>query len=109
MGGRGGRLVRLALLGLLLVASVFFFSACGGARNEVRFGTVDWPEAIAKTNVAATVVEALGYETQIQELSVPTVFEGLESGLGDRRCLCSQSAQERERAGRAFGPRQGDD
>jgi len=80
MGGRGGRLVRLALLGLLLVASVFFFSACGGARNEVRFGTVDWPEAIAKTNVAATIVEALGYETEIQELSVPTVFEGLESG-----------------------------
>src|SRR5215213_11598695 len=80
MGGRGGRIVRGALLGLLLVASVFVFSACSGASNEVRFGTVDWPEAIAKTNVAATVAEALGYETEIQELSVPTVFEDLESG-----------------------------
>ena len=80
MGGRGGRLARAALLGLLLIASAFAFGSCGGAGQEVRFGTVDWPEAIAKTNVAATVVEALGYETEIRELSVPTVFEGLEAG-----------------------------
>jgi glycine betaine/proline transport system substrate-binding protein len=79
MTGRGGRLVRAALLGLLLVSSAFVLGACGGA-EEVRFGTVDWPEAVAKTNVAATVVEALGHETQIQELSVPAVFEGLEGG-----------------------------
>ncbi len=71
--------MRAALLGLLLVSSALVFGACGGAK-EVRFGTVDWPEAVAKTNVAATVVEALGYETEIQELSVPVVFEGLESG-----------------------------
>ena len=73
--------MRAALLGLLLVAGAFWFGACGGgAKNEVRFGTVDWPEAIAKTHVAATVVEALGYETEIEELSVPAVFEGLERG-----------------------------
>jgi glycine betaine/proline transport system substrate-binding protein len=77
---RGGRLVRVALLGLLLVTSAFVFSTCGGAREEVRLGMVDWPEAVAKTNVAAIIVEALGYETEIQELSVPSVFEGLESG-----------------------------
>ncbi len=79
MGGSGGRFVRLALLGLLLVLSAFVLGACGGAK-DVRFGTVDWPEAVAKTNVAATVVAALGYETEIQELSVPAVFEGLENG-----------------------------
>ncbi len=75
--------MKAALLGLLLVASMFVFGACGGAGEDVRFGTVDWPEAIAKTHVAATVVEALGYETEIQELSVPGVFEGLESGTLD--------------------------
>ena len=75
--------MKAALLGLLLLASVFVFGACGGAGEDVRFGTVDWPEAIAKTHVAATVVEALGYETEIQELSVPGVFEGLESGALD--------------------------
>ncbi len=75
--------MKAALLGLLLLASVFVLGACGGAGEDVRFGTVDWPEAIAKTHVAATVVEALGYETEIQELSVPGVFEGLESGALD--------------------------
>ena len=75
--------MKAALLGLLLLASVFVFGACGGAGEDVRFGTVDWPEAIAKTHVAATIVEALGYQTEIQELSVPGVFEGLESGALD--------------------------
>lgn len=52
----------------------------GGSGEPVAFGTVDWPEAIAKTNVSATMVEALGYETEIQQLSVPLVFKGLETG-----------------------------
>ncbi len=66
-------------MGLLLVSGMAVLGACG-AKQDVRFGTVDWPEAIAKTHVAATVVEALGYRTEIQELSVPGVFEGLERG-----------------------------
>ncbi len=51
-----------------------------GSDETVSFGTVDWPEAIAKTNVSSTVVEALGYETEISEVSVPLVFQGLETG-----------------------------
>jgi glycine betaine/proline transport system substrate-binding protein len=60
------------------------FGACGGggerADETVNFGTVDWPEAIAKTNVASTIVDALGYQTEVQELGVPTVFQGLDTG-----------------------------
>ncbi len=82
---RGGRYVRAALLGLMLVVGAFVIGACGSsgggeASDTVRFGTVDWPEAVAKTNVASTIVDALGYETEIQELGVPTVFQGLETG-----------------------------
>lgn len=74
--------MRVALLSLLLAVSAFVFGACGGgASNEkVNFGTVDWPEAIAKTNVAANIVEALGHEIEISQLTVPLVFEGLETG-----------------------------
>ena len=67
----------------MLVVSAFVLGACGGgdsADETVRFGTVDWPEAIAKTNVSSTIVDALGYETNIQELGVPTVFQGLDTG-----------------------------
>ena len=81
---RGGRFARAALLGVLLVAGAFLFGACGGggesADETVNFGTVDWPEAIAKTNVSSTIVDALGYQTEVQELGVPTVFQGLDTG-----------------------------
>ena len=55
--------MRAAVFGLLLVVSAFVLGACGGgdsADETVRFGTVDWPEAIAKTNVSSTIVDALG-------------------------------------------------
>ncbi len=81
--GRDVRFVRVALAGLLLVAGAFAFGACGGGASSdkpVRFGMVDWPEAIAKTNVAATIVDALGYDTEISDVSVPLVFKGLEQG-----------------------------
>ena len=80
---RGGRFVKVALLGLLLLVGAFMFGACGGggeADETVNFGTVDWPEAVAKTNVASTIVDALGYQTDVQELGVPTVFQGLDTG-----------------------------
>jgi glycine betaine/proline transport system substrate-binding protein len=80
---RGGRFVKVALLGLLLLVGAFMFGACGGggeADETVNFGTVDWPEAVAKTNVASTIVDALGYQTEVQELGVPTVFQGLDTG-----------------------------
>ena len=73
----------MALLGLLLLVGAFMFGACGGggeADEIVNFGTVDWPEAVAKTNVASTIVDALGYQTEVQELGVPTVFQGLDTG-----------------------------
>lgn len=87
---RTGRFVKTALLGISLVVGVFVLGACGGgsegsgssasADETVNFGTVDWPEAIAKTNVTSTIVEALGHETDISQVSVPLVFQGLETG-----------------------------
>ena len=86
--------MKATLLGLSLVIGAFVLGACGGgggggsegsgssagSDETINFGTVDWPEAIAKTNVASTVVDALGYETDISEVSVPLVFQGLETG-----------------------------
>lgn len=91
---RTGEFVKATLLGLSLVIGAFVLGACGGgggggsegsgssagSDETINFGTVDWPEAIAKTNVASTVVDALGYETDISEVSVPLVFQGLETG-----------------------------
>ena len=85
MGDKRGTLKK-ALVGLTLLGSAFVFSACGGSGGgsasgePVKFGTVDWPEAIAKTNISATMVKALGHEAEIQQLGVPVIFKGLEQG-----------------------------
>lgn len=62
---------------LLLVA---FGLLAPAAAQEVRFGYVEWPEAVVKTAVVASVLEALGYETSSQSLSVPLVLKGVSTG-----------------------------
>lgn len=82
-GSWRNRWARVGLLTMLLVVGAFLFGACGGgsaSSEPVKFGTVDWPEAIAKTNVSAQMVQGLGYETEVETLSVPLVFQGLETG-----------------------------
>lgn len=51
-----------------------------GAAQEVKFGYVEWPEAVVKTHVVSEVLEALGYETTMQSLSVPLVLKGVSTG-----------------------------
>lgn len=63
--------------GLSLAASQ---SAPQDASQEVGFGYVEWPEAVMKTHVVAGVLEALGYETTMQSLSVPLVLRGVSTG-----------------------------
>jgi glycine betaine/proline transport system substrate-binding protein len=86
-GSSTGRWKGVGLLAAVFVTAAFLLGACGGggggagsSGEPVNFGTVDWPEAIAKTNVSAEMVQALGYETEVQTLSVPLVFQGLETG-----------------------------
>ena len=89
-GSSTGRWKGAGFLAAVFVVGSLLLGACGGgggggggagsSDEPVNFGTVDWPEAIAKTNVSAEMVEALGYETEVQTLSVPLVFQGLETG-----------------------------
>ncbi len=48
--------------------------------QEVRFGYVEWPEAVMKTQVVSDVLGAMGYETTSQSLSVPLVLKGVSTG-----------------------------
>lgn len=59
---------------------VVFGLLAPAAAQEVRFGYVEWPEAVVKTAVVASVLEALGYETSSQSLSVPLVLKGVSTG-----------------------------
>jgi glycine betaine/proline transport system substrate-binding protein len=68
------------LLKYLLVTLLLGSSVSLALAQEVDFGYVEWPEAVMKTQVVADVLEALGYETTMQSLSVPLVLKGVSTG-----------------------------
>ncbi len=67
--------------GLALVLAV----ASGAAAQEaescklVRFSDVGWTDITATTAVTTTILEALGYETETQVLSVPVTYASLKN------------------------------
>lgn len=48
--------------------------------DEVRFADVGWTDITATTAATTTVLEALGYETDIKVLSVPVTYTSLANG-----------------------------
>lgn len=68
--------LRSAILaaGLALAAGPAFAQSC----DTVRFSDVGWTDITATTAVATTVLDALGYETDIKVLSVPVTYASLE-------------------------------
>lgn len=57
-----------------------FGAASLGTAQEIKFGYVEWPEAVMKTHVVSDVLEAMGFETTMQSLSVPLVLKGVSTG-----------------------------
>ncbi|MDY7116415.1 ABC transporter substrate-binding protein [Halomonas sp. SSL-5] len=45
--------------------------------EEVRFGVPPWPGVTVKSEVAAQLIEAMGYETRQSDLAVSVILEGL--------------------------------
>jgi glycine betaine/proline transport system substrate-binding protein len=73
------RVIRLAV-GISLAAS-FYSSAALAADPEsckaVRFADVGWTDITATTATASVVLEALGYQPDVQVLSVPVTYTSL--------------------------------
>jgi glycine betaine/proline transport system substrate-binding protein len=61
-------------------------AAAGGAADaraqdgEIRVGMQPWPGVTVKSQVAQQILEAIGYPTQIKELSPQFVYQGMKSG-----------------------------
>ncbi|MCX7888723.1 MAG: choline ABC transporter substrate-binding protein [Rhodobacteraceae bacterium] len=69
---------RSALLGtaLALSASAALAEGC----DRVVFSDVGWTDITATTAATTLILEALGYETETQVLSVPVTYEGMARG-----------------------------
>ena len=62
------------------VAFAFAGSAYAEGCDKVVFSDVGWTDITATTAVSSLLLNALGYETETQVLSVPVTYEGLASG-----------------------------
>lgn len=66
----------LSLAALLAAAPALAQDAC----TEVSLSDVGWTDITATTSAAKQVLEALGYDVDVQVLSVPVTFEALSQG-----------------------------
>ncbi|WP_447553325.1 ABC transporter substrate-binding protein [Vreelandella sp. EE22] len=64
-------------LSALSLASFVMAAPAAGALDEVRFGVPPWPGVTVKSEVAAQLMEAMGYETRQRDLAVSVILEGL--------------------------------
>lgn len=65
---------KLFFLILFLISTVSAF-----AKPVIRFGVPAWPGVTVKTEVAAQILQAMGYEVEQSVLSAPAVFESLKT------------------------------
>ena len=67
-----------------LLATTVAFAVSGSAEaagcDKVTLSDVGWTDITANTAVIAAVLTAMGYETDVQVLSVPVTYEGMASG-----------------------------
>ncbi|MGM0522114.1 MAG: choline ABC transporter substrate-binding protein [Pseudomonadota bacterium] len=71
---------RYRLAGTLLVAAGLPITAQANQCEEVRFAEVGWTDITATTALATEVLEALGYDTRIDTVSVPIAYSGMKNG-----------------------------
>ena len=72
------KLITTGALAALLASSAL--AADPESCATVRFSDVGWSDITATTAVATTILEALGYETKIDVLSVPVTYTSLARG-----------------------------
>ncbi len=72
-------LTRIAALALTAVLATPAFAAEPEACRKVTFSDVGWTDITATTATAATVLQALGYETETKVLSLPVTFTALST------------------------------
>lgn len=50
------------------------------AEETIEFGRVEWPGVTVKTEVARTILEELGYETDVTAAGQEVIFQGMSAG-----------------------------
>ncbi|SDM53282.1 glycine betaine/proline transport system substrate-binding protein [Franzmannia pantelleriensis] len=64
----------------VVIAPLLFTAQAQADLDEVRLGVPPWPGVTVKSEVAAQLMQAMGYETRQRELAVSVILEGLTGG-----------------------------
>jgi glycine betaine/proline transport system substrate-binding protein len=67
-------------LAIALFAANAAAAADGASCETVRFADVGWTDIAATTGTASVLLEALGYQADVQLLAVPVTFASLDNG-----------------------------
>lgn len=70
----------LGLTGVALGLSVSAVVAADDSCRQVHFAEVGWTDITATTALTAEVLEAIGYETRSDTVSVPIAYSGMQHG-----------------------------
>jgi glycine betaine/proline transport system substrate-binding protein len=68
---------------LILLAAALLFCGQAFASNKVRFANVSWTGVTVKTELAKNILDSLGYDATITNLSVPIAYKALDMGDAD--------------------------
>ncbi|MDT8896493.1 ABC transporter substrate-binding protein [Halomonas sp. I1] len=71
---------RRHLLGATLALTSLAAPMAQADLDEVRFGVPPWPGVTVKSEIAAQLLEAMGYETQQDDLAVSVILNGVAEG-----------------------------
>lgn len=70
----------LATRALALTAALTLAAPAAATCERVRFSDVGWTDITSTTAVATTILQALGYETEVLVLSVPVTYAAMATG-----------------------------
>ncbi|GED23162.1 ABC transporter substrate-binding protein [Halomonas halmophila] len=71
---------RRHLLGATLALTSLVAPIAQADLDEVRFGVPPWPGVTVKSEIAAQLLEAMGYETRQNDLAVSVILNGVAEG-----------------------------
>lgn len=71
---------RRCKIALIWLAAALIFTGPAYGAKEVRFGCVSWTGVTVKTELGKHILDSLGYEASIKNLSVSIVYKALDMG-----------------------------
>ncbi len=87
--------ITITISSLMLLSIILIGTACtkeesskknteiSKKETEIRFVSVGWTGVTVKTQLALTILRNLGYKASDKTVSVPIVFQGIDSGAAD--------------------------